>query len=66
MGPPESRNGEYKDSDKLLCNTRYSSNKSIIALSMQIGWNIHQLDVNKSFLNGVIEEEVYIEQPKGL
>lgn len=30
---------------------------------MQMGWNIHQMDVKTTFPNGVIEEEVYIEQP---
>eukprot|EP00253_Pinus_taeda_P031693 PITA_31693 len=30
-----------------------------------MGWKIHQMDVKTSFLNGNIEEEVYIEQPKG-
>jgi len=30
-----------------------------------MGWQIHQLDVKMTFMNGVIEEEVYIEQPKG-
>lgn len=40
---------------------RYSSIKSILALSAQMGWKIHQMDVNKTFVNGVIEEEVYIE-----
>ena len=29
-----------------------------------MGWHIHQMDVKTSFLNGIIEEEVYIEQPK--
>ena len=30
-----------------------------------MGWKIHQMDVKKIFLNGVIEEELYIEQPEG-
>ena len=30
-----------------------------------MGWHIHHMDVNTTFLNGIIEEEVYIEHPKG-
>lgn len=44
---------------------RYSSIRSILALATQMGWKIHHMDVNTTFLNGFIEEEVYIEQPEG-
>jgi len=30
---------------------RYSSIRSILALSAQLGWKIHQMDVKTSFLN---------------
>jgi hypothetical protein len=44
---------------------RYTSIRAIISLFASMGWNLHQMDVKTSFLNGVIEEEVYIEQPQG-
>jgi hypothetical protein len=44
---------------------RYSSIRPILALSVQMGWRIHHMDVKTMFLNGIIEEEVYVEQPKG-
>ena len=44
---------------------RYSYFRSMLALSTHIGWKIHQMDVKTAFLNGEIEEEVYIEQPEG-
>ena len=52
---------EYDDTFTLVA--RYSSIRSILALSVQMGWKIHQMDVKIVFVNGVIEEEVYIEKP---
>ena len=44
---------------------RYSSIRSILSLLAHMGWCIHQMGVKTTFLNGIIEEEVYIEQPEG-
>jgi hypothetical protein len=44
---------------------RYSSIRAIISLTTKMKWKLHQMDVKTTFLNGVIEEEVYIEQPQG-
>ena len=39
---------------------RYSSIRTIISLATEMGWCVHQMDVKTAFLNGVIEEEMYI------
>jgi hypothetical protein len=44
---------------------RYTSIRTIIALAAKMKWKLHQMDVKIAFLNGIIEEEVYIEQPQG-
>jgi hypothetical protein len=43
---------------------KYTSIRTIIALATKMKWKLHQMDVKTAFLNGVIEEEVYIEQPQ--
>ena len=40
---------------------RYTSIRAIMVLASMMKWDLHQMDVKTSFLNGVIEEEVYIE-----
>jgi hypothetical protein len=42
---------------------RYTSIITIIDLASKMKWKLHQMDVKIAFLNGVIEEEVYIEKP---
>eukprot|EP00253_Pinus_taeda_P027644 PITA_27644 len=37
--------------------------RSMLELSGQMGWNIHQMDVKTTFLNCEIKKEVYIERP---
>ena len=44
---------------------RYTSIRAIMALAAKLGWKLHQMDVKTAFLNGVVEEEVYVEQPLG-
>ena len=44
---------------------RYTTIKTIISLAAVFRWKLHQMDVKTAFLNGEIEEEVYIEQPEG-
>ena len=34
-----------------------------MAIVAETGWKIHQMDVKTTFLNDIIKEEVYIEQP---
>ena len=40
---------------------RYTSIKSIPALAVVMKWKVHQMNVKTTLLNGVVEEEVYME-----
>jgi delta-aminolevulinic acid dehydratase/porphobilinogen synthase len=40
---------------------RYTSIRAVISIATEMDWKIHQMDVKTAFLNGLIEEEVYIE-----
>jgi hypothetical protein len=44
---------------------RYTSIRTVISIAIEMDWKIHQTDVKTTFLNSLIEEEVYIEQPLG-
>lgn len=37
----------------------------LLALAASRGWEVHHLDVKSAFLNGELQEEVYVTQPEG-
>jgi hypothetical protein len=45
--------------------SRLDTIRLIISLAAQNNWEIFQMDVKSAFLNGVLQEEVYLEQPPG-
>ena len=47
---------DYEDTFSLVA--RYTSIRTVMVLAAMMKWNIHKMDVNTTFLNGVIEEEV--------
>ena len=44
---------------------RSESIQTLISLSVENGLKLHQVDVTTAFLNGDLDEEVYIKQPEG-
>ena len=54
---------DYEETFSLVA--RYTSIRSVLSLATVMEWKIHQMDVKTSFLNVVVEEEVYLEQPLG-
>ena len=39
--------------------------RTILAIAAQNKWPVYKMDVKSAFLNGYIDEEVYVEQPQG-
>lgn len=44
---------------------RLDTIRFVLALAAQKGWKVFQLDVKSAFLNGYLQEEIYVEQPEG-
>ncbi|KAK4397351.1 Retrovirus-related Pol polyprotein from transposon RE2 [Sesamum angolense] len=44
---------------------RLDTIRALIAIAANKKWKIHQMDVKSAFLNGYIDEEIYVEQPQG-
>jgi hypothetical protein len=45
---------------------RLEAIRILLDFSVDKGFKLHQMDVKSTFLNGVLEEEVYVRQPLGL
>jgi hypothetical protein len=37
----------------------------VLAIVAQHNWKVYQMDVKSAFLNGYLQEEVYVQQPPG-
>ena len=44
---------------------RLESVRLLLAAAASAGWGVHHMDVKSAFLNGELEEEVYVQQPSG-
>ncbi|CAN6244244.1 unnamed protein product [Urochloa humidicola] len=44
---------------------RMESVRLLLALAATKGWNVHHMDVKSTFLNGVLTEEVFVQQQPG-
>eukprot|EP00253_Pinus_taeda_P027099 PITA_27099 len=44
---------------------RMETVRTVLSIAAQHKWKIYQMDVKSAFLNGVLKEEVYVEQPPG-
>ena len=45
--------------------TRITSIRMLVAIAAFNNLEIHQMDVKNAFLNGELDEEIYMEQPEG-
>ena len=44
---------------------RYPSIRAILALTAHHDWELHQMDVKSAYLNGDLEEDIFMSQPEG-
>ena len=44
---------------------RLESIRILLAIASHLNFKLYQMDVKNAFLNGMLQEEVYVEQPKG-
>ena len=45
--------------------TKYNSIRSVLAIANRFDMEVHQMDVKTAFLNGKLDNEIYMKQPEG-
>jgi ATP-binding cassette subfamily B (MDR/TAP) protein 1 len=51
--------------EKFVLVIKWGTIRTIVTLATHKGWEVNQLDVKTTFLNGELKEEMYMVQPKG-
>ena len=44
---------------------RHDTIRLLLAIAGQLGWKVYHLDVKSAFLNGILVEDIYVQQPEG-
>jgi hypothetical protein len=52
-------------SDTFAPVARHDTIRVLLAIVAQKGWQVFHMDVKSAFLNGFLQEEIYVEQPEG-
>ena len=54
------------DYDETFCPViQFESLRSLLAIAVQKGLKLHQLDITTAFLNGELKEAIFMKQPEG-
>ena len=62
-GYKQTKGLDYFDTNSPV--TRINSIRMVLTIAALRNLEIYQMDVKTAFLNGDLEEEIYMEQPKG-
>jgi transposase InsO family protein len=44
---------------------RFDSLRCLLALAAHYDWEVHHMDVKTAYLNGILDKDIYMEQPEG-